>query len=122
MDLRCIWETLRECSEVREDWSGHTMEPPAPVCFETVRRILLCLNKLPALYVTGRSSLQLEYRKPSAPDYLECEVFADYIYVLQVDGIEGTPVEEASHFWKFSCMEVDKVCELMNNFSTRLDY
>ena len=74
-----------------KNWNGYGAEPFTPDVLDTVRDVLLHLDRQPQIYPVDSNVVQLEYEKDSSNEYLEFELSsADSaaVFMIGADGEE----------------------------------
>lgn len=87
--------TLKEISELEENWNGYGGHPISPSIIEFSLHMLLVLDAQPNIFPTGRRSLQFEYRK-NDKSYLEFEIFANKVEMLMIPNNDFSRAEKQS--------------------------
>ncbi|GMQ25302.1 hypothetical protein Aoki45_19840 [Algoriphagus sp. oki45] len=84
-DLKSNLEKLEEFKKLEFNWNGNNAEPFSDALIEKAKSVLFSLRVQPEIFPTARKSIQFEYEKGNG-DYLEIEIFEDFIKFFQVIG------------------------------------
>ena len=69
--------------KMEKDWNGYGAEPIPKDIIDLSRNIVVILDYQPNIFPTARRSIQMEYRLIDK-SYLEFEIFANHISILEV--------------------------------------
>lgn len=107
MKFEKSFSQLKEIELLENNWNNHNSLPFSKSLIDKATNILKKLKYEPEIFPTACNSIQFEYEKEDG-EYLEFEVFDDYISILYID--------EKSKFKEFNTTNENDVYEYVNKF------